>query len=350
MKEGEELEHPWLNRSIECAQKKVEQQNYSIRKRLLQYDDVLNQQREVVYGIRNAAIHAERPKDIIFEQIEEELLNRLEVAGFGEKGGADADRGRKPRRLAQRAFSDQPPRGRTDRQRSGRARRDVAARAHQAGLRGEGVGRDSRGARLARALRRHQRHRPPLAGAPHRDGGPAQEHRPAQLRPEGPARGIQGRGLQLFRGADEQRAAADLHRPVPQRVESRELREHARAAQPHRARGRPDGRSAGRPPQITTTATRPAARVPRRPSRKSSCPRSRCAARRRRSAATTPAPAAAARNTRTATAPFPCLAFFFFFFFEGGGVDLVFFNFLFFPAKEDNRGSEEAPPPEMSTT
>jgi len=88
MKEGEELEHPWLNRSIESAQKKVEQQNYSIRKRLLQYDDVLNQQREVVYGIRNGAIHAERPKDIIFEQIEEELLNRLAVAGFGEKGGA----------------------------------------------------------------------------------------------------------------------------------------------------------------------------------------------------------------------------------------------------------------------
>ncbi len=87
MKEGEELEHPWLNRSIESAQKKVEQQNYSIRKRLLQYDDVLNQQREVVYGIRNAAIHAERPKDIIFEQIGEELHNRLEVAGFAEKAG-----------------------------------------------------------------------------------------------------------------------------------------------------------------------------------------------------------------------------------------------------------------------
>ncbi|MGH7957633.1 MAG: preprotein translocase subunit SecA [Opitutaceae bacterium] len=87
MKEGEELEHPWLNRSIESAQKKVEQQNYSIRKRLLQYDDVLNQQREVIYGIRNAAIHAERPKDIIFEQIQEELQNRLEVAGFGEKIG-----------------------------------------------------------------------------------------------------------------------------------------------------------------------------------------------------------------------------------------------------------------------
>jgi preprotein translocase subunit SecA len=89
MQQGEELEHPWLNRSIESAQKKVEQQNYSIRKRLLQYDDVLNQQREVVYGIRNAAIHAPRSKDIIFEQVEEELANRLAVAGFGEKGGSN---------------------------------------------------------------------------------------------------------------------------------------------------------------------------------------------------------------------------------------------------------------------
>jgi preprotein translocase subunit SecA len=90
MKEGEELEHPWLNRSIEGAQKKVEQQNFSVRKRLLQYDDVLNKQREVIYGIRNGAIHADRPKDIIFEQIEEEIANRLITAGYGEKSGATA--------------------------------------------------------------------------------------------------------------------------------------------------------------------------------------------------------------------------------------------------------------------
>ncbi len=87
MQEGEELEHPWLNRSIESAQKKVEQQNFSIRKRLLQYDDVLNKQREVVYGIRNGALHADRAKDIIFDMIEEELAVRLETAGFDQKGG-----------------------------------------------------------------------------------------------------------------------------------------------------------------------------------------------------------------------------------------------------------------------
>jgi preprotein translocase subunit SecA len=90
MQDGEELEHPWLNRSIESAQKKVEQQNFSIRKRLLQYDDVLNKQREVIYGIRNGALHAERAKDIIFEMIEEEIAVRLETAGYGVKGGPSA--------------------------------------------------------------------------------------------------------------------------------------------------------------------------------------------------------------------------------------------------------------------
>ena len=92
MAEGEELEHSLLNRSIESAQKKVEQQNFSIRKRLLQYDDVLNKQREVIYGIRNSALHDERPKGIIFDMIEEELASRLEIAGFGEKGGTSVSR------------------------------------------------------------------------------------------------------------------------------------------------------------------------------------------------------------------------------------------------------------------
>ncbi|WP_438481559.1 preprotein translocase subunit SecA [Oleiharenicola lentus] len=88
MNEGEELEHPWLNRSIESAQKKVEQQNFAQRKRLLQYDDVLNKQREVIYGIRNGALHNDRPKDIIFEMIDEEVAKRLETAELDEKGSA----------------------------------------------------------------------------------------------------------------------------------------------------------------------------------------------------------------------------------------------------------------------
>ncbi|MFQ3226519.1 MAG: preprotein translocase subunit SecA [Lentimonas sp.] len=87
MSEGEELEHPALNWSIENAQKKVEQQNFSMRKRLLQFDDVLNTQREVIYGIRNEAIQSDTPRDIIYEMIEEELDARLE----GIDGDQDGD-------------------------------------------------------------------------------------------------------------------------------------------------------------------------------------------------------------------------------------------------------------------
>jgi len=86
MTEGEELEHPALNWSIENAQKKVEQQNFSIRKRLLQFDDVLNTQREVIYGIRNEAIQSDTPRDIIYAMIEEELEVRLDSLA-GDKDG-----------------------------------------------------------------------------------------------------------------------------------------------------------------------------------------------------------------------------------------------------------------------
>ncbi|MEO0796039.1 MAG: preprotein translocase subunit SecA [Verrucomicrobiota bacterium] len=89
--EGEMLEHPLLNRSIETAQKKVEQQHYSVRKRLLQYDDVLNRQREVVYGIRNDALHSDTPKEIIFEMIEEELEERLDAIAPGDKEPSSDD-------------------------------------------------------------------------------------------------------------------------------------------------------------------------------------------------------------------------------------------------------------------
>jgi preprotein translocase subunit SecA len=88
MSEGEELEHPALNWSIENAQKKVEQQNFSMRKRLLQFDDVLNIQREVIYGIRNEAVQSDTPRDIIYEMIEEELEVRLDSLAADKDGDA----------------------------------------------------------------------------------------------------------------------------------------------------------------------------------------------------------------------------------------------------------------------
>ena len=55
----------------------MEQQNYSIRKRLLQYDDVLNRQREIVYSIRNDVLLDEDPGKILLELVEEEVDERL---------------------------------------------------------------------------------------------------------------------------------------------------------------------------------------------------------------------------------------------------------------------------------
>ena len=74
----EALEHATLDWSIQNAQKKVEQQNYSIRKRLLQYDDVLNRQREIVYSIRNDVLLEEDPGKILLELIDEEVETRLD--------------------------------------------------------------------------------------------------------------------------------------------------------------------------------------------------------------------------------------------------------------------------------
>ncbi|MDR1595746.1 MAG: preprotein translocase subunit SecA [Puniceicoccales bacterium] len=77
-KEGEVLAHPLLNRSIETAQKKVEQYYYSIRKRLLQYDDVLNRQREVIYALRSDSLADGNTRNIIFEIVRSELDDRTE--------------------------------------------------------------------------------------------------------------------------------------------------------------------------------------------------------------------------------------------------------------------------------
>jgi len=73
MKDGEALEHSWLNRSVETAQKRVEQRNYTWRKRVLDFDDVMNKQREVVYGYRNEVLSTESPRDLVNEIIEETI-------------------------------------------------------------------------------------------------------------------------------------------------------------------------------------------------------------------------------------------------------------------------------------
>ncbi|MDP2302594.1 MAG: preprotein translocase subunit SecA [Ignavibacteria bacterium] len=71
IQEGEVIQHPLITKSVERAQKKVEENNFSIRKRLLEYDNVMNQQREVIYSRRNRALQGERLKTEVFDNLSE---------------------------------------------------------------------------------------------------------------------------------------------------------------------------------------------------------------------------------------------------------------------------------------
>ncbi len=79
LQEGEAIEHSLITKSVERAQKKVEENNFAIRKRLLEYDDVMNQQREVIYTRRRKALEGERLKDDIFEYVHEYVDELLET-------------------------------------------------------------------------------------------------------------------------------------------------------------------------------------------------------------------------------------------------------------------------------
>ncbi len=79
IKEGEVIQHPMITKSVERAQKKVEENNFAIRKRLLEYDDTMNQQREVIYTRRQRALAGDRLKSEIFDYLEEyvsEVVNQ----------------------------------------------------------------------------------------------------------------------------------------------------------------------------------------------------------------------------------------------------------------------------------
>ena len=77
LEEGQELEHPLLNRSIGQAQKRVEQHNFKIRKRTLEYDDVMNKQREVIYGFRNEIINSTDVRDRLMDIMEEVVIQKV---------------------------------------------------------------------------------------------------------------------------------------------------------------------------------------------------------------------------------------------------------------------------------
>ena len=86
LEEGEVIQHSLMTKSIERAQKKVEENNFGIRKRLLEYDDVMNAQREVIYKRRKHALQGDRLKvdiaNMLFEVCEEIVINNKQNDDF----------------------------------------------------------------------------------------------------------------------------------------------------------------------------------------------------------------------------------------------------------------------------
>ncbi len=223
------IEAKILTKTVEGAQKKVEEYNFNIRKRVLEYDDVLNKQREVIYAERRQVLEGEdRRADL------PDLLRP----------------GRRPPRRPHPRGAPRPPRGRRD----GRLRPPRAGARHRADAR-------------PRALGGPADHRRQLARAPAEHGLPARGHPPARARPEGPALGVPPRGPLDVRRDDGHRAARVRALHVPRGGRGAAAAGGRPAARPARLllrrragpgllgpgrgvrRARPDRRRAGRGPR-----------------------------------------------------------------------------------------------------
>jgi preprotein translocase subunit SecA len=91
MEEGEPIEHKLVTRAIATAQKRVENHNFEIRKHLLEYDDVMNKQREIVYGMRRQILDGESQAETISEWIEDLVGITLDAYAPGSSHPEDWD-------------------------------------------------------------------------------------------------------------------------------------------------------------------------------------------------------------------------------------------------------------------
>ncbi|HEV8586527.1 MAG TPA: preprotein translocase subunit SecA [Methylomirabilota bacterium] len=89
MEEGEPIEHKLVTRAIATAQKRVENHNFEIRKHLLEYDDVMNKQREIIYGMRRQILDGESQADTIAEWIEDLIAGTVD--GYAAEGAHPED-------------------------------------------------------------------------------------------------------------------------------------------------------------------------------------------------------------------------------------------------------------------
>ena len=239
MEEGEPIEHPLINKAVENAQKKVEAHNFDIRKHLLEYDDVMNKQRKVIYEMRREVLGSENLRDMAMEFTEE--VSEGIVATFADEKTHPEEwdfEGLGNAVHAQFGFRfEVPEAGRAVPHPAG------AGRPGPGGRRGVLQAEGGRVRRRDHAVLREDvppLHRGrPVEGPPAVDGPPQGGDRPPGIRAEGPAEGVpaggvrhvlrhdrpdQGRGAQAAvhrqgaAGGGRGRPAAPLPAAGPRRV------------------------------------------------------------------------------------------------------------------------------------
>ncbi len=269
-----------LSRSIENAQSKVENHNYEIRKQVLEYDDVMNKQREVIYGERRRVLEGQPLRDFFVDTLRNKVgvrrrhrrARRKASVGVGSVGDA---------RRAGAAVPDQGARQRRGpREARPRGHEGAAVQPRARGVRGKrsrGHARDHADGRVA--VHHAADHRQALGGSLVRDGRAQDRHRFARLRAERPARRVRKRSVRDLRGPQEQ------HR---RRSDQSGVRGAHRSGA---ARGVPGLRArTARWPPLRRTPTGSRTRTARRPTARRRSSRSRRARSRRspRSRASTP--------------------------------------------------------------
>ncbi len=264
MEEGVPIESRMISKRIEGAQKAVESQNFESRKHVLEYDDVMNKQREAVYSLRRQLMEGVAQKQLITEDYVSTILSGILDEFAPEK--VHPEQWNTEQIFAQvydvfgaklESEIDRHP------AQSPRARRHHLQQAQRA-LRHQGKDPRRSPAPLPRARRHALRPRRPLERTPPQHGSPQGRHRPPRLRPEGSPRRVQAGVLRALRSHDD--ALPGRHRPQPLPHADPRSRRH-----PHR-----EPRAARPAPPQHARAPAATAAAPPHPGRhQSGCPRSR---------------------------------------------------------------------------
>ncbi len=225
MEEGVPIEHGMVTRAIERAQKQVEAQNFSVRKHLLEYDDVMNKQRENIYSLRRELLEGEvrmaEDEDPIdthgyLLEIAEDVLGEVVERYAGAETDPDEWDGNALRQEVTRVFGLDPESLKDDRRRRAEHDRDLRRDLGSCEVelrREDGCARPGLHAE-GRARHHAADRRRAVEGSPLQPRPPEGRHRPARLRPARPARRVQARELHALPGHEGARGRGDGPRDV----------------------------------------------------------------------------------------------------------------------------------------